>query len=147
MRYVLDTNIILHYLRKSDLALRVDEQFGPISPENEPFVPVVVKGELESLSIQNRWGEQRMERVEAFVNQLITADINSEDVIVRYAEIDAFSQGRLPGRTLGTTSRNMGKNDLWIASIASVLNATLLTTDADFDHLSGIFLKVRRISV
>lgn len=109
MRYVLDTNIILHYLRKSDLARRVDEQFAPTTPENEPFVPVVVKGEIESLSIQNKWGEQRMERVEAFVNQLITADINSEDVIVRYAEIDAFSQGRLPSKTLGTTSRNMGK--------------------------------------
>ncbi len=110
-------------------------------------MPVVVKGELESLSIQNRWGEQRMERVEAFLNQLITADINSEDVIVRYAEIDAFSQGRLPGKVLGTTSRNMGKNDLWIASIASVLNAILLTTDADFDHLNGIFLRVERIAV
>ena len=36
----------------------------------------------------------------------------------------------------------MGKNDLWIAGFASVLNATLLAIDHDFDHLSGTFLNV-----
>jgi len=143
MRYVLDTNIILHYLRKSPLAQRLDEQFAPISNQNEPFLPVVVRGEIESLAIQNNWGEQRMKSVEAFLGQLITADINAEDVIIRYAEIDAFSQGKLPGKILGTSSRNMGKNDLWIAAIASVLNAT----DANFDHLNGNFLTVERIAL
>ena len=36
----------------------------------------------------------------------------------------------------------MGKNDLWIAATASVLNAALLAIDHDFDHLSSVFLKV-----
>jgi predicted nucleic acid-binding protein len=36
----------------------------------------------------------------------------------------------------------MGKNDIWIAATASVLNATLITTDNDFDHLNGVFLPV-----
>jgi predicted nucleic acid-binding protein len=43
------------------------------------------------------------------------------------------------------SSRNMGKNDIWIAATASVLNATLVTTDADFDHLNGVFLTVAYI--
>ena len=62
----------------------------------------------------------------------------------RYAEIDAFSQGRHVERKLpgGMSSRNMGKNDLWIAATASVLNAKLLTTDRDFDHLHQEFLEV-----
>jgi len=34
----------------------------------------------------------------------------------------------------------MGKNDLWIAATAHVTGATLLTADADFDHLNGAFL-------
>ena len=34
----------------------------------------------------------------------------------------------------------MGKNDLWIAATASVLDLTLLTTDKDFDHLKDVFL-------
>ncbi len=36
----------------------------------------------------------------------------------------------------------MGKNDLWIAATASVLNAHLLVIDHDFDHLDGVFLEV-----
>ena len=44
--------------------------------------------------------------------------------------------------TGGMSSRNMGKNDLWIAAAASVLNAKLLTTDKDFDHLNEEFLEI-----
>ena len=36
----------------------------------------------------------------------------------------------------------MGDNDIWIAATSSVLKAVLLTTDHDFDHLDGVFLKV-----
>lgn len=39
----------------------------------------------------------------------------------------------------------MGKNDLWIASTAALLGLTLVTTDADFQHLSEIFLELRQI--
>jgi len=35
----------------------------------------------------------------------------------------------------------MGKNDLWIAATAHVVDATILTTDKDFDHLASEFLK------
>ena len=70
--------------------------------------------------------------------------INHERMIHRFAEIDAYSQGKLPGKPLppGLSSRNTGKNDLWIAATGSVRNATLLTTDHDFDHLNGVFLNV-----
>ncbi len=65
-----------------------------------------------------------------------------EMLLERYAEIDAFSQGRLEEKPLTGSSRNMGKNDLWIAATASVLNATLITTDKDFQHLHTHFLEV-----
>jgi len=71
----------------------------------------------------------------------------TEDIVDRYAEIDAFSQGRLPGRRLDCSARNMGKNDLWIAAVASTLNATLITTDSDFDHLNNRFLNVARFEL
>ena len=40
----------------------------------------------------------------------------------------------------------MGKNDLWIAAVASVTRFRLLTTDADFDHLDPLFLTRLRIA-
>ncbi|SEO75508.1 hypothetical protein SAMN05192574_11261 [Mucilaginibacter gossypiicola] len=40
----------------------------------------------------------------------------------------------------------MGKNDLWIASLAALLSLQLVTTDADFNHLNNVFLEIRHIS-
>lgn len=69
-------------------------------------------------------------------------DINIEPIIQEYAAIDAFSQNKLAARPLGASARNMGKNDLWIVATASVLDATLITTDKDFDHLHEQFVEV-----
>ncbi len=76
-------------------------------------------------------------------------DINSEQIIQRYAEIDAYSLSKDRKRPLpaGQTARVMGKNDLWIAATTSVLKATLVTTDHDFDHLDGVFLTVTYIDL
>lgn len=48
------------------------------------------------------------------------------DVFDAYAAIDALSE------SIGIS---MGKNDVWIAAGVNTLQALLLTTDKDFDHL------------
>lgn len=77
---------------------------------------------------------------------MIIVEIN-ENLADTYAEIDAYSQCRNPSfpNQAFKTPRNMGKNDLWIASTAALLGLTLVTTDADFQHLSEIFLELRQI--
>ena len=67
------------------------------------------------------------------------------NIIKRYAEIDAFSQDKLKNQPLNYSARNMGKNDLWIAATASVLNIPLMTTDNDFNHLDKLFLKLIKV--
>jgi len=136
---------LLHYVRRSPLKAQIEADFNPTSSRNTVLVSVVSLGEIQSLALQNNWGEQRMKLLAEISKQYLIADINSADVIQRYAEIDAFSQGKLSGRPLGMSARNMTKNDLWIAAVASVLNATLITTDGDFDHLDSIFLKLAHI--
>ena len=42
----------------------------------------------------------------------------------------------------GLSSRNMGKNDLWIAVIALYFDQELHTTDNDFDHLPSYGLRL-----
>lgn len=81
------------------------------------------------------------------MSRFVIVDINTEQITNRYAEIDALSQGRLEGRNLKMSARNMGKNDVWIAATASVLDAVLLTTDNDFNHLDGEFLQVKEIDI
>jgi predicted nucleic acid-binding protein len=36
----------------------------------------------------------------------------------------------------------MGKNDIWIAATASIVDAKLVTTDKDFNHLQNNFLNL-----
>ncbi|RIV23885.1 type II toxin-antitoxin system VapC family toxin [Fibrisoma montanum] len=145
MMHLLDTNIVLAYLKKSTLSVALDKQYGLLSEHAKPFISAVTVGELWSLCLQNNWGPKRRELLIEILRQLTIVDINLEPIIQNYAEIDAFSQSKLMGRPLGSSARNMGKNDLWIAATASMLDAVLITTDKDFDHLHGQFVEVIRI--
>jgi tRNA(fMet)-specific endonuclease VapC len=147
MIYLFDSNIVLHYVRQSDVMKRIEHMFDPFGDGNESWLCVVSKGELRSIAIQNQWGSVRRASLENLMNDFYPADIFSEEVIDCYAEIDAFSQNKLSGKPLNLTARNMGKNDLWIAAVAHVLGAKLLTSDLDFDHLDGHYLDLGKISV
>jgi Predicted nucleic acid-binding protein, contains PIN domain len=144
MTYLFDSSILLHYVRQTAIMAEVERMHDPFGSDNESWLCVVSKGELRFIAIQNQWGVPRRKRLEDLLNDFYPADIFSEEVLDAYAEIDAFSQGKLLGKPLGVTARNMGKNDLWIAATALVLNAKLLTTDADFEHLNGIYVEVVR---
>jgi len=108
------------------------------------MMSVVSKGEIYSLAIQRRSGERKLKILEELLRKLPVVDISDEQIIQRYSEIDAYSLSKDPLRALpkGQTAKIMGKNDLWIAATASILNARLLTTDHDFDHLNRVFLDV-----
>jgi len=147
MRYFLDTNILLAYLRKHQLVNTLQTYFEDEGGPSQMFTSAVCMGELRSIGVRNNWGKQRMAALNSLKDSvLITTELN-EPIVERYAEIDAFSQGRLQNKQLKGSARNMGKNDLWIAATASVLNATLITTDRDFDHLNSEFLNVARFEL
>ena len=147
MKYVLDTNIVLIYLRDVKTKAFIEEQYAPFSPSNIPIISVVSLGEIESIALRNKWGQKKLQAVEKFFQKCIVTDVNSKDVIKTYGEIDAFSQGKLTYRPLGTTARNMGKNDLWIAATAASIKARLLSTDKDFAHLDKVYFDLLTISL
>jgi len=147
MNYILDTNLILAYVRNSKLVEYVDEKYAPLSNQNIPIISVVSIGEIKSLGIRNQWGIKKFELLEKLLTKFVVADINVESIIECYAEIDAFSQGKLPSRKSNFSSRNMGKNDLWIAATSSVLEVQLLTTDKDFEHLNQEFIDLEIIEI
>lgn len=146
-RYVLDTNILVGYLRGADYARRAENQYRLSEPPNISVISVVTAGEIHSLAIQFGWGKKKKRRLKQIMREFPAIDINTTEVISTYAEIDAYSQGKMPGSPLpqGMTARNMGKNDLWIAATTGVVQADLITTDHHFDHLDGIFFEVRYI--
>jgi tRNA(fMet)-specific endonuclease VapC len=147
MNYVLDTNILLVYLREAKTKAFIEDKYNPLGSGNNPIISVVTIGEIRSIAKMNYWGSRRLEVVEKMMKKLIITDINYEDLIEKYAEIDAFSQGRIKEKPLGLSARNMGKNDLWIAATAAITGSVLLTTDADFDHLQGTYLDLIKIEI
>jgi tRNA(fMet)-specific endonuclease VapC len=142
MLYILDTNIIVHLIRASPLAEQLKTEYLIFDQPQRPLISVVTEGELEALALKNDWGKNKYKELYSYLEEFLNVDIRIKSIIRRYAEIDAFSQGKLKNRRIVGSARNMGKNDLWIAATASVLDATLLTTDKDFDHLNNVFLNV-----
>lgn len=147
MNYLLDTNIVLIYTRGSTLAQRMEEDLQIFSPGNNVAISVVTVGELRSIAKQQGYGERKLKRLEDLLKDLAIIDINLEDILERYSEIDAYSQGKLPGKQVAFTARNMGKNDLWIAATSSVYDLILITTDQDFNHLDKEYLQLKRVDL
>lgn len=145
MNYLLDTNLLLLKLRQNKQWQNVYDTYNLVNANN--LLSIISVAELYSLALRNNWGISRVAQIEDLRKEFGEIDIYYEEVIQRYAEIDAFSQGKLSYKPLDESSRNMGKNDLWIAAIASVFDLTLLTTDSDFNHLDKHFLNLEFIKI
>ncbi len=130
-RYLLDTGILVHYIRKSALYQQIEVEEGLSKDDCIPIISVITQAEILSFAIQHKWGQQKLQALQQLLSKLIILDINSGDtnLLQAYAEIDAYSKDKLPDNPLGTSAIKIGKNDVWIAATAKVANATLLTID------------------
>ena len=128
--YLLDTNVLVHFVRGSDVWTRVRDRYQPLLVDPRPIISVVTVGEMRPLALQWKWGAKKLDQLEYALGFFKTLTIDDQDVIRAYAAIDAHSEeGGHP----------LGKNDVWIAATAPVTAARLLTTDRDFDHLAPRF--------
>ena len=65
------------------------------------------------------------------MRELVPVNIDTRPVLDRYAEMATF---------LRQSGRTVSDNDVWIAACAAAADATLLTTDRDFDPLVPRYL-------
>jgi predicted nucleic acid-binding protein len=145
---VFDTNILLHLVRGKQMAITINDYLQQ-QEDIQTIISVVSLAEAESVVKQFNWGNEKIRKLHQLFQQVIVVDIKSgnSDLLESYVSIDAFSQGKIPapnGQMLNNSSRNMGKNDLWIAATAYALDAVLLTTNGDFDHLHNLFFEVKK---
>lgn len=145
MNYLLDTNIIITYSRENALARRIEEKFQLLNGANNLYVSVVSLGEIDAYIKKFNIGERKQRIIESTLELAYQIDIGYREIIAKYGDIDAFSQGKTKIIGHRFTARNMGKNDIWIAATASHYQLTLLTTDQDFNHLQEVFLPVEYI--
>jgi tRNA(fMet)-specific endonuclease VapC len=144
MNLLFDTNIILAIVRAKS-GHRIMEYLNP--KEETIYVSFINIAETQSIAFQNGWGEYKMQILVDFFSSARMINVGHQ-LLQTYISIDAYSQRKHPDyeKYPFSTPRNMGKNDLWIAATASLLNLQLVTTDKDFDHLETSFLSLRRIS-
>ena len=147
MDYILDTNIVLIYTRESPLTKIIENKYNLFNSKNKLYLSVVTIAELKSLILQRNYGEKKLRILEDMLNNFSIIDINIDEILDRYAKIDAYSQGKLKNKKGDFTARNMGENDLFIAATSSVYDLVLITTDKDFNHLSPEFLKLELVDL
>lgn len=149
MPFILDTNILIHIARNSDVWAHVRKSYFPTGLKGNASISAVTIGETRSFARRNRWGDDRIKRLLQVLKTIEALKILDDDVQDAYVNIDTYSQNKHKSLTLPKKFpvRNMGKNDVWIAATACAKNTTLLSTDKDFEHLHGVFLNFIYIDV
>ncbi len=123
--YLLDTGILLHWVRGSKVATVVDGQFQLRVANFRPLICEVSLGEIEAFARTQKWGEQRRNKLKEIKKELIAVDISDSRVIEAYADLSSLAKANGWGIF-------HGKNDLWVGAATRVSGATLLTADKDF---------------
>lgn len=128
---IFDTNLIIQHIRRGDYL------------PGAAVIPVVIVGELIAFAFKADWGTQKIIFLENLLKQYPIVEVTVY-LTESYALLDAYSQGKLRFQPLppGLSSRNMGKNDLWIAATALYFDFELHTADNDFDHLPPLGLQL-----
>lgn len=115
------------------------------APNTVVVTSAVCTGELRALAERNGWGARKREQLERVLQHFPTIGIRSAQVQAACAMINAWTSGVANAAPSSAPppqpARTLGQNDLWVAATARATRSALMSTDADFKHLSGIWLE------
>ena len=144
-RYLLDTNMLLGFVRVAPWALRIRKEHSLDDPASEVFTSVVCKGEIHALAEKFGWGSNKRWELQRVLSRVPTLYLDDE-VVAAYALIDAWTHGAtvdfLNGVPPPKPAVPMSQNDIWIAATAHAKGSVLISTDGDFDHLKEDWLQL-----
>ena len=126
---ILDTNAVSALL-DGDPALET-----VLAGADRHHLPAVTLGEY-------RYGLKFSRQKRALESLLDTLEAESFPLGVDSTTARQYSDIRSELKQAG---RPIPENDIWIAATASVMDAPLITTDGDYDHLDSVYLSVLRI--
>ncbi|MEO6455595.1 MAG: hypothetical protein ABIN97_16055, partial [Ginsengibacter sp.] len=62
--FILDTNILMAYLRANNKLYTLVSEDNRLNDEDALImISTITKGEIQSLAIQNKWGERRIDQL------------------------------------------------------------------------------------
>lgn len=142
-KYVLDTSIVLHYIRKSKTYQQIEKDINLSDSDASILISAVTVGEIEGFVQRREYGNDKINRMKDLLDKIIIVDISGKDtgMMKAYSNLWNYSKNTHPTEKLGQ-SISIGQNDIWIASLALITDSTLISTDSDFDHLSPKWIKL-----
>lgn len=142
-RFLLDTNLLLGFIREAPWAIQARAEFKLGNQDVVAFTSVVCQGEILALAEKNGWGSGKRTRLENVLDGVPTLDVGNERILDAYARIDAWTHGNPVTSPRNTPPPKpavpMKQNDIWIAATAHASGSALLSTDTDFMHLHDIW--------
>jgi predicted nucleic acid-binding protein len=146
-KYLLDTNVFIwldRYKRGKQVPTDFITVLQPLLNQSvvELYVSMVTIAELLVFVEKNNWSSKRRNVLAELISDINIISLQ-DDLVREYVIVDLYSLGlevwyNEIGYQLVGSDVVMKKNDLWIASTALKYDCTLITTDSDFNHLSGL---------
>jgi tRNA(fMet)-specific endonuclease VapC len=132
---LLDTSVVIHLVRGSTAGKAMDKAYGISTRDERPLISIVSLGEARAFASRRGWGDGKQENLVKLFRELVVVDIRSDDVLRKYAEIDAWAKDN---------GWALSDNDTWIAATAAATGAVLLTNDKDFYPLgdNGLITRI-----
>ena len=144
-RYLLDTKMLLGFVRSAPWALRTREEHNLSDPARMVCTSIVCKGEMFALAEKFGWGSNKRTQLQRVLSRIPTLNLD-DDVVKAYALMDAWTHGTSVDSPDDASPPQpavpMSQNDLWIAATAHVHSVALVSTDGDFDHLDDTWLQL-----
>jgi len=99
--YLLDTNVVVHLARDSDLGKYIDDQFQLSDALHRAAISVITVGEMHSLASQWSWSKDKITSLDKVLEQIVWIGIDYFDLIRAYGDIDADNRKRGAQRARG----------------------------------------------
>ena len=93
-RYLLDTGLLLGFIREAHWATQARESLNLGGPDTMAFTSIICRGEILALAEKNGWGHGKRNRLEQQLNQIPSLNIGHSQIIGAYARIDAWTHGK-----------------------------------------------------
>lgn len=141
--FLLDTSMLLGIITDTPWAQRARSECNLDDPRTVVTTSVVCHGEIMAISERRKWSDKKRKKLVKLLYEVPASGINRQPILNAYTRINVWTHGGSVVDQQAPPPKpavSMTDNDIWIATTAHVTDATLLSTDRDFEHLHSVWI-------
>ena len=90
VRYLLDTNILIHYARSDKMAQAMEAKYSLRNAPISPIISIVIVGEVRAFARQNTWGEAKRRDLQRILDECVIVPLDLAGIVDTYAELKTY---------------------------------------------------------